>query len=126
MIGYLLYHLLSFYDNLANRIQLWIRILWYKHPDASTKTALEIEEEIFQAGIAGGVLIAKGSWSRAEPDVEPSANDDIFFRMTFAASGSEAVQEAVKRFGKALRVAFGLEAVGAAENGVNTTSNGHS
>ena len=96
----------------------------HKHPAASTKTALEIEEEIFQAGIAGGVLIAKGSWSRAEPDVEPNVTDDIFFRMTFAASGSEAVQEAVKRFGKALRVAFGLEAVGAVENGVHAILNG--
>ena len=55
------------------------------------------------------MLIAKGSWSRAEPDVEPSNKDDIFFRMTFAAAGSEAVQEAVKRFGEALRVAFHLE-----------------
>ena len=107
--------------------QLWVRILWHKHPSASTKTALEIEEEIFQSGIDSGVLIAKGSWSLAEPDVDPSENDEVFFRMTFAASGAEAVQEAVKRFGEALRVAFGLQSEQGVANGSGNgvVMNGH-
>ncbi|KAL8794307.1 MAG: hypothetical protein Q9195_003133 [Heterodermia aff. obscurata] len=88
---------------------LWIRILWHKHPAASTKTALEIEEDIFQAGIERGVLMAKGSWSRAEPDAEPSPDDDMFFRLTFAAASSEAIEEAIKRAGETLRVMFGLD-----------------
>lgn len=94
-------------------LQLWIRILWHKHPSALTQAALEIEDEIFHAGLDAGVLIAKGSWSRADPDVEASTEDDMFFRMTFAAASSEAIQEAVKRFGKALRVEFALEGNGA-------------
>lgn len=54
------------------------------------------------------MLIAKGSWSRAEPDAEPSPDDDMFFRLTFAAASSEAIQEAVQRAGETLRVMFGL------------------
>lgn len=95
---------------------MWIRILWHSHPSASIKTALQIEEEIFQAGIGAGVLIAKGSWSRADPDTEPSKEDDMFFRMTFAAASGDAIQEAVRRLGEALRVVFGMN--GGEERGI--------
>ena len=65
---------------------------------------LEIEDEIFMAGIERGVLYSKGSWFRAESD----CGEDMYFRMTFAAAPSQDVEEAVRRFGDALRVSFGL------------------
>ena len=61
------------------------------------------------------MLIAKGSWSRAEPDAEPSPDDDMFFRLTFAAASSEAIEEAIKRAGETLRVMFGLDRDGEGE-----------
>ena len=66
---------------------------------------LEIEEEIFQAGIEVGVLAIKGSFFRSEAD----GGEDMFFRTTFAAASAERVTEAIKRFGDALRAAFGIE-----------------
>lgn len=82
----------------------WIRIEWRRHPRAETTSMLEIEEEIFQAGIESGVLSSKGSWFRAEAD----GGDEMFFRMTFAAAGAEQVQEAIRRFGEGLRGVFGV------------------
>ena len=61
------------------------------------------------------MLIAKGSWSRAEPDAEPSLDDDMFFRLTFAAASSEAIEEAIKRAGETLRIIFGLDRDGEGE-----------
>jgi len=82
----------------------WIRIEWRRHPRAETTSMLDIEEEIFQAGIERGVLSSKGSWFRAEAD----GGDEMFFRMTFAAAGAEQVQEAIRRFGEGLRGVFGV------------------
>lgn len=89
--------------------QLWIQVLWHKHPSASTTDHQATEEEIFRAGIERGVLTAKGSWFRAEQDAEFTNADDMFFRMTFAAASSDAMEEGVKRFGEALRSVFRLE-----------------
>ncbi|KAJ4297102.1 Aromatic/aminoadipate aminotransferase 1 [Collariella sp. IMI 366227] len=76
-----------------------------KHPHASTKSILEIEEEIFNSCISKGVLVARGSWFRAEQDVPPSA---LFFRATFAAATPENMREAIRRLGKAIRESFKL------------------
>lgn len=108
---------------------LWIKILWHKHPAASssTKGLLAIEDEVYHACIDRGVLASKGSWFRAEQqDAEPTGADDMFFRMTFAAASSEAVREAVGRFGAALRAVFGLEEQESNGNGNgNGIVNGH-
>ncbi|KAL8949927.1 MAG: hypothetical protein Q9222_003994 [Ikaeria aurantiellina] len=85
----------------------WIKVDWRKHPAAKEdggKDILALEEKIWLAGVDLGVLTGKGSWFRAEGD----AGEDLFFRTTFAAAGEEDVTEAVKRFGQALRVEFGL------------------
>ncbi len=47
----------------------------------------------------------KGSWFRAEGDVDK----DMFFRATFAAAPGDQVAEAIRRFGEALRGEFGIE-----------------
>ena len=83
----------------------WIRINWRLHPQAQTKSMLDIEAEVFHAGIDRGVLSSKGSWFRAEAD----GGEDMFFRTTFAAASAEQVQEAIRRFGEGLRAVFGLE-----------------
>jgi len=47
----------------------------------------------------------RGSWFYAQNDVE---HDTLFFRATYAAAPFDKIQEAIKRFGDAVRVSFGL------------------
>lgn len=65
-----------------------------------------IEEEIFLAAIDKGVLVSRGSWFRADKGGEEE--EKMFFRATFAAASEEGINEAISRFGDALRVEFGL------------------
>ncbi|KAL8776794.1 MAG: hypothetical protein Q9213_008131 [Squamulea squamosa] len=100
----------------------WIKVDWKKHPlikEGKEMKLLDLEEKIWRAGVDSGVLTAKGSWFRAEGD----GGEDMFFRTTFAASGEKDVVEAVGRFGKGLRVEFGL---GESDEGVKGDTNGHS
>jgi aromatic amino acid aminotransferase I len=82
-----------------------MRIEWQKHPHASTKSILELEEEIFMSSIDHGALVMRGSWFYANKDDE---HDTLFFRATYAAAPFEQIQEAIRRFGEALRASFGL------------------
>lgn len=99
----------------------------------SEKRALlvALEEQIFQTAASKNVLIARGSWFRAEKDNSPqekaitAGNADqvtnghrdghvsseefdtrIYFRMTFAAAPGDKIAEAVRRFGETLREEF--------------------
>jgi aromatic amino acid aminotransferase I len=65
---------------------------------------LQIEDDIYHAAMAGGVLCTKGSWFLAEG----GAGKEMFFRTTFASAPSAEIVEAIKRFAKALRLAFAL------------------
>lgn len=99
---------------------------------------LAIEEEIFQASIARGVLLVKGTFFRAEANTPSTDNNSVlkgtktvdyhgnngavavtshaadkppanmFFRTTFAAVDEEKVMEGIRRFGGALREVFEL------------------
>lgn len=62
-----------------------------------------MEEEIFDQCIKNGVLVARGSWFVAEHDKPPK---DVFFRATFAAAAPEAMREAIRRFGEAVRKSY--------------------
>ncbi|KAI1333292.1 PLP-dependent transferase [Xylariaceae sp. FL0255] len=83
----------------------WMRIDHTRHPHASTKNILEIEEEVFNLCIEQGVLACRGSWFLAQKDVGPSG---LFFRTTFAAASQDNMDVAIERFGKAVRISFGL------------------
>ncbi|KAI1369250.1 aromatic amino acid aminotransferase-like protein [Xylaria arbuscula] len=83
----------------------WLHIDHTRHPHAGQKTILEIEEEIFNRCVEGGVLACRGSWFSAEKDVEPTG---LFFRTTFAAASQADMDTAVKRLGEAIRASFGL------------------
>lgn len=98
------------------------------HPQAREKGFAAIEDEIFHANIAQGVLLIKSSFFRAPaanvatvPPVVAAKHDlsvqgqgpkdhetDMFFRATFAMSSEEEVMEAIRRFGEALRGVFEL------------------
>ena len=97
----------------------WINIKWHKHPkfngDASLAKLREIEDSIFQAAIAKGVLCSLGSWFRAQKGTDT----EIFFRTTFAAAPADKVDEAISRFGEALREEFEVETRKGMRNGVN-------
>lgn len=90
----------------ADTTQHWIEVDWQKHPGTSAgKTRSEIEEDIFQAAIAKGVLVSRGSWFKANSGIE---EQKMFFRATFAAASEEKIAEAITRFGEALRDQFKL------------------
>ncbi|OTB02327.1 hypothetical protein M426DRAFT_322759 [Hypoxylon sp. CI-4A] len=82
---------------------LWLKVDHTQHPHATTKSILEIEEEIFDSCIDKGVLAIRGSWFRAEQDVPPTG---LFFRVTFAAASEEDMARAIERFGAAVRESF--------------------
>ena len=71
------------------------------------------------ASIDHGALVMRGSWFYAENDIP---HDTMFFRATYAAAPFDKIQEAIKRFGDAVRESFGITA---AENGsVEVVANG--
>jgi aromatic amino acid aminotransferase I / 2-aminoadipate transaminase len=84
----------------------WMQIDFTKHPSVGTKTLREIEEDIFNRVIEHGALVMRGSWFYAEHDVE---HDTMFFRATYAAAPAEKIDEAIRRFGVAVRESFGLK-----------------
>ncbi|KAI0452738.1 putative L-kynurenine/alpha-aminoadipate aminotransferase [Xylaria acuta] len=83
----------------------WICVDHTRHPHAGQKTILEIEEEIFDSCIERGVLACRGSWFRAERDVEPTG---LFFRTTYASASQADMDVAIQRFGQAVRASFGI------------------
>ncbi|QDS67717.1 hypothetical protein FKW77_005735 [Venturia effusa] len=89
----------------------WMKIDWRKHPHASTKSIEQIDEELFMSSINHGALVMRGSWFYANADEN---HDTLFFRATFAAAPFEKIQEAIRRFGDAVRESFGV-----LENGSN-------
>lgn len=84
--------------------QLWLKIDYSKHPQGSTKALEEVEQEIFDSCIDGGVLVARGSWFLAE---KQKPMPGLFFRATYAAASEENMNEAIRRFGQAVRASFG-------------------
>lgn len=93
-----------FGSNYHNSSQLWLHVDHTQHPQALTKSILEIEDDIFASCIEKGVLAIRGSWFRAEQDVPPSG---LFFRTTFAAASEDDMAHAIERFGAAVRESFG-------------------
>ncbi|KAK3695067.1 pyridoxal phosphate-dependent transferase [Podospora appendiculata] len=84
----------------------WLKVDHSLHPDAATRSILEIEEDIFNLCIDKGVLVGRGSWFRAEKDTAPT---EMFFRATFAAATPENMTEAIRRFGLAIRESYRME-----------------
>ncbi|KAI9730605.1 MAG: Aromatic/aminoadipate aminotransferase 1 [Claussenomyces sp. TS43310] len=85
---------------------LWLEVDWRKHPKVDSKDYAAIEEEIFLAAVAQGVLVSRGSWFAADRDFLPTR---MFFRATFAAASSDKMTGAIERFGVAIRESFGLK-----------------
>ncbi|KAL6249102.1 Aromatic/aminoadipate aminotransferase 1 [Rhinocladiella similis] len=91
----------------------WIGVDLTRHPLYKAKggnidyaTLLEIEDSVFTTCADQGVLIAKGSWFRAQRGTD----HELFFRMTFAAAPAEKMREAVEKVGVAIRKEFDMEA----------------
>ncbi|TKA22984.1 hypothetical protein B0A50_07202 [Salinomyces thailandicus] len=85
----------------------WLRVHHRLHPDflKGEKAAEEIEEAIFLRNVEEGTLLMKGSWFRAEREDEVH---EVFFRATFAAAPAGQIEEAIRRFGVAVRGVFGV------------------
>lgn len=92
----------------------WIRIDWRRHPlarDASAadadSCAAEVESRIYERSIARGALVIPGSWFAADGAAAGEAG--MFFRTTYAAVSQDRIEEAIRRFGRALRDEFGQD-----------------
>ncbi|KAI9668282.1 MAG: Aromatic/aminoadipate aminotransferase 1 [Bathelium mastoideum] len=89
---------------------LWIRFDVHEHPAVrlrdfvgyGTSVQLDIEHKIYSNAKEKGVLVSKGSWFAAEK----GQSQDTYFRITFAAASAGDLNEAVKRFGAAVREEF--------------------
>lgn len=88
---------------------MWLKVNYAAHPQASTRSLLEIEEEIYNTAIANGVLVCRGSWFSAEPGKPPRG---MFFRTTYAASSEDNMVKGIERFGAAVRESFQLAPIG--------------
>ncbi|OAA79998.1 Pyridoxal phosphate-dependent transferase, major domain protein [Akanthomyces lecanii RCEF 1005] len=82
---------------------VWLTVDHTKHPDHGKRKLEDIEQEIFDACIDGGVLVARGSWFRAEQHVPLSG---LYFRATYAMASPENMDIAISRFGDAVRSSF--------------------
>jgi aromatic amino acid aminotransferase I len=91
----------------------WMQIDYTKHPQYPQKSMDEIEEDIFLKNVDHGTLLMKGSWFYAEEHAE---KDKMYFRATYAAAKFEQIEEAIRRFGAAVRECFGRAAL---TNGVH-------
>lgn len=101
---YLPHEILSWNPPMAGMFH-WIQVYWRKHPHANQKSVKEIEQEIFLAGVEHGALVMRGSFFYAEADAK---HDTMFFRTTYAAAPPDKIEEAIRRFGEAVRASFGL------------------
>ena len=110
----------------------WVHVDMTKHPlfesrrrqDGSLDhdTLLEIEEAIFLAATEKSVLIARGSWFRAEK----GSDRELFFRTTFAAAPADKMVEAIRRVGQAVRAEFRIaEAQINGHHNEESKQNGH-
>ncbi|CAG8282191.1 unnamed protein product [Penicillium salamii] len=85
---------------------LWLKCDPLQHPEYPARPIEEIEGEIFDQAIKTGVLCARGTWFRAEPDTPA---DGMFFRATYASATAEAMGTAIERFGEAIRRSYQIE-----------------
>ncbi|KAF2084019.1 PLP-dependent transferase [Saccharata proteae CBS 121410] len=91
----------------------WLKVDWQQHPEAGKKSLAELEEDIFLKSVDHGALVMRGSWFYA--NAEEGGHESMFFRATYAAAPSGRIEEAIRRFGEAVRESFGREP--RAENG---------
>lgn len=82
---------------------MWLKVDHKQHPDFEKRTIFEIEEEIFNSCIENGVLVARGSWFQTEKEKPLSG---LYFRTTYAAASAEGMDQAISRFGQAVRDSF--------------------
>lgn len=89
----------------------WIKIEWTAHPlvvnlarDLCSSDLLRVEDKIFETALSCGVVCCKGSTFRA--DEKGSAG--MFFRTSFATATTSQLEEAIKRFGRAIAEEFHL------------------
>ncbi|KAJ9499817.1 Aromatic/aminoadipate aminotransferase 1 [Exophiala xenobiotica] len=105
----------------------WIHVDLTRHPVYKAKggkqidvaSLLEIEDSVFTSCAEQGVLIAKGSWFRAQK----ATDTELFFRTTFAAAPADKMREAIEKVGVAIRKEFEIDVED--EIVVKGSTNGH-
>ncbi|KAK6454681.1 aromatic amino acid aminotransferase [Scheffersomyces xylosifermentans] len=91
-----------------------------KHPKFKEfgEDPLKVETAIYEQGIKQGCLMIPGSWFKSEGKSDPpqkelpensSHKTHIFFRGTYAAVPLDALEHGLEKFGKAIKIEYGLE-----------------
>ena len=101
----------------------WMQVDYTKHPRYPALSLEEIEDELFHKNVEHGTLLMKGSWFGASEKAGPGAQADaapekMFFRATYAAAKFGQIDEAIRRFGEAVRECFGVQKGHVNGNGV--------
>lgn len=84
---------------------IWIKLDHSRHPKYPERSLEEIELEIFEEAVREGVLFARGSWFRAEPDIP---QENVYFRVSFSTATQEQMTKAIQRLGQAIKKSFGF------------------
>ncbi|ORY27886.1 pyridoxal phosphate-dependent transferase [Naematelia encephala] len=115
MVSYLKAHVspkLIDYPTPSGGMFLWVRLKVETHPDVATKTPDEISKELFHKCIEHKVLIVPGHFFKAPQSVVSTREEDakkVFVRISFSLPPLDRMEEAARRFGKALAEAWGVE-----------------
>lgn len=76
------------------------------HPRSQSHGPRAIEQELYERTIQNGALVVPGSWFQADAT---AVLPNMYFRTTFASLPCEQMTEAIRRFGVAIRLSFGLD-----------------
>ncbi|BFZ55900.1 Aromatic/aminoadipate aminotransferase 1 [Savitreella phatthalungensis] len=88
---------------------VWIHLDHLKHPHYPAKSVAQLEKEIFMRCVMEDeVLVAQGSWFIIREAGDTGDLPGLFFRATFAAAPLDKMDEAMRRFGRAITKAFAL------------------
>ncbi|KAF9634243.1 Aminotransferase class I/classII [Lasiodiplodia theobromae] len=85
----------------------WVEADCRKHPHTSSKSITELREDLFLRSVEKGSLIVRSSWIRPEAGLD-LGNERMFFRASFAAAPFGSIEEAIRRFGLAVKESFQL------------------
>lgn len=80
-------------------------------------TTLKVEDSVYKQALQQGCLMIPGSWFKAEsksspprPEIpeNPATKNTFFFRGTYVAVPLDDLQLGLEKFGRAVRIEFGL------------------
>lgn len=84
----------------------FVRIKAEVHPSKSTLSPKAILDKVFEAAIAGGVILTPSTLFRADGNPEGASETEIFLRASFSYNEFSEIDEGARRLGAALNKVF--------------------